>query len=1072
MNLFHPRVLQKTLAFYELQIPESQAQILCDWRDSITSGAMFKQKETALHGHFIQKILIEVLGYTGFGSTPEWTLQREQHVGKGSVDVALGRFSDKEQQITAVCELKGAKTKDLDAIMAGRHKSPVQQAWEYATDAPVARWVLVCNYVELRLYAVGYGRQAYEVWTFETLTDPREYARFQLLLSARNLLGERTRALLLESDKADKEITNALYQDYKSLRQHLIASLRRDNPQIDTLALIAYAQIILDRVLFIAFAEDKGLLPKHTLARAYEHCNQYNPRPIWENFQGLFRAINEGSQPLNIPAYDGGLFRPEALPPHLQVHDEVCRAFKDLGNYDFASEVSVTILGHIFEQSITDLEALQAEARGETPEGAGKRKKEGVVYTPDAITRFIVEKTLGGYVAEQFDALWQQWAGRRTKSGEWKSTKHEIVFWRAYQERLRTLKVVDPACGSGAFLVAAFEFLHEEYTRVNARLAELTGQPDLFDLDKEILSQNLYGVDINAESIEITKLSLWLKTAKYGKQLNSLDHNLRVGNSLIDNVPQTARLPESQDANEAVCGTFGWRAAFPEVFAQGGFDVVLGNPPYVRQEFISHLKPALQQQYVVYHGVADLYTYFYERGLKLLKPGGKLGYISSSTFFKTGSGQNLRRFLAQQATIECVVDFGDLQIFEGVTTYPAILVLANTQPSEDHELQFLQLKSIAEDDLVKVFSNCVAIMPQTELNEESWRLEADLLVQLRNKIIEEKKNLKGVYGSPYRGVLTGFNEAFVVDQKTKDELIQRDPKSEKVIKPFLAGKDLERWYKEQRDSYLIFTRRGIEIDQYPAIKQYLSSYRECLEPKPKNWPSNQQWKGRKPGPYQWFEIQDTVGYYEEFEKLKIVYPDISQQAEFSLYTEKTYFANTVYFLPTDDPFLLALLNSNVIWFYWRGISNAIRGGFFRLFTQYVETTPIPDATDAQKASIANLARRCQETAEARYAAQEAMRRRIPDLCPADREPKLNTKLQHWWTLDFKTFRAEVKKCFRTDILLAERNEWDAYLSAERGKIEEFSRTLDALEAELNQQVYALFDLTADEIALIEEEIAQ
>ena len=1071
MNVFHPRVLQKALAFYDQQIPEPQAAIVRDWRDSITSGAILKQKETALHGHFIQKILIEILGYSGFGSAPEWTLQREQQIAKGSVDVALGRFGADVPHIAAVCELKGAKTKDLDAIMAGRHKSPAQQAWEYAMDAPGAKWVLVCNYVELRLYAVGYGRQAYECWMLERLTEPREYARFRLLLSARNVLGERTAGLLQESDKIDKEITAALYQDYKSLRQHLIASLRRDNPQIDMLDVIAYAQIILDRMLFIAFAEDKGLLPEHTLARAYEHRDPYNPRPIWENFQGLFRAINEGNTALNIPGYNGGLFHADALPPQLQVHDEVCRAFKDIGEYDFASEVSVTILGHIFEQSITDLEALQAEAKGETPVSAGKRKKEGVVYTPDAITRFIVKKTLGGYIGEQFDALWRQWADRRKKSGEqageWRTAKDEIAFWRAYQERLRTLKVVDPACGSGAFLVAAFEFLHEEYTRVNARLADLIGQPDLFDLDKEILNQNLYGVDVNAKSIEITKLSLWLKTAKYGKELNSLDHNLRVGDSLIDSL--------SVDPGVKTPG-FQWPAAFPDVFAQGGFDVVLGNPPYVRQEFISRLKPALQQQYAVYNGVADLYTYFYERGLKLLKPDGKLGYISSSTFFKTGSGKNLRRFLAEQATIESVVDFGDLQIFEGVTTYPAIIVVANTQPAEEHELQFLQLKNTPEDDLNKAFVNNAASMLQTGLNEKSWRLEDDLLAQLREKIIVDKKNLKKVYHSPYRGILTGLNEAFVIDKSTRDRILAKNSNSDHILKKFIEGKDLQKWHIEPRALWLILFPCGWTTEhsnitevieawswlkiEHPAIAEHLEPYAAKAQ---KRWDKGEFW----------WELR-VCGYYKEFERHKIIYPEMSQGAKFSIESQNLYSNNKVFLIPSSDWYLLGILNSTVIWFYLFGICSALRGGVWRLElrSQYIETIPIPDATDSQKAAIADLAQHCQETAEARYAIQEAVRRRIPDLCPADRKPKLNTKLKNWWTLDFKTFRKDVKKCFKADIPLTERNEWDAWLTAERAKIEDFSRTLDTLETDLNQQVYALFDLTAEEIAVIEEEIGQ
>lgn len=222
------------------------------------------------------------------------------------------------------------------------------------------------------------------------------------------------------------------------------------------------------------------------------------------------------------------------------------------------------------------------------------------------------------------------------------------------------MRIVDPACGSGVFLIMAFDFMKAELTRVNDKIKDLLPKVehfgDLLDYvpDSEILTDNLFGVDVNEESIEITKLSLWIKTARRGKVLDSLSGSIRVGDSLIE------------DSNFAYLDhAFTWETAFPGVFAEGGFDVVLGNPPYVRMEFLKLLKPYLEKRYEVVSDRADLYCYFYERGLRLLKPGGRLGYISSNTFFKTGSGKPLREYLLQEATIESVVDFGDLQVFEG-----------------------------------------------------------------------------------------------------------------------------------------------------------------------------------------------------------------------------------------------------------------------------------------------------------------------------------------------------------------------------------------------------------------------
>jgi len=353
----------------------------------------------AIHAPFTQNIMAGVLGYTPFGSAESWTISREYAVAGGAVDLALGHFSDDKENDTVLApfELKGAKTKDLDAIMSGRHKTPVQQAWDYARDIKGAQWVLVCNYMELRLYAVSETSLVYEQFNFVELTDPQPYARFILLLHADNLLSGKTAKLLNQSLLADKEITAQLYNDYKTLRELLIACLISENPEMPAPSLITPAQKLLDRLLFVAFAEDKGLIPENSIERAFTHADPYNPRPIYENFKGLFRAIDQGSAGLSIPAYNGGLFAPDAVLDRLIVTDEICFGVNELAKYDFDSEISVTVLGHIFEQSIADLEILSVQVEDgklPTPEQvqiqkaravSGKRKRQGVVYTPDHI---------------------------------------------------------------------------------------------------------------------------------------------------------------------------------------------------------------------------------------------------------------------------------------------------------------------------------------------------------------------------------------------------------------------------------------------------------------------------------------------------------------------------------------------------------------------------------------------------------------------------------------------------------------------------------------------------------------
>ena len=1053
----------KTIARHVKHIDEPTAEhrkILSDWSTLISTRKINGIKETALSSDFKKLIVEGVLGYTSPVGNDEYTVESEQQILKGLVDLALGHFSPDKTDIIAPFELKGAKTKDLDAIMPGRNKSPVQQAWEYATDNIGTKWVLVSNYLEIRLYGFGEGTQAYERFNMARLHEPQEYARFMLLLGADNLLSGKTADLLDESRREDKDITDALYADYKALRSDLIEAIQKTAPASAPLATIATAQTVLDRVLFIAFAEDTGLLPKNILEEAFVSEDKFNPHPVWDNFKGLFNAIDEGSNTLNIPKYNGGLFAPDNTINTLTLSDDVCEGFKKIGDYDFESEISVTVLGHIFEQSIADVERLQAIARGEEVEEAktkgttGRRKRDGVVYTPDYIARFIVEQTIGTHIREIFDGTVKDFTKKNTdisnyENIQWKRKSAELEAWLAYRDRLIKLRIVDPACGSGVFLVMAFDFLKAELNRGNDKIAELEGkhQPDFFDPDSEILTNNLFGVDVNSESVEIAKLSLWIKTARRGKILDSLDSNIMVGDSLIE------------DSNFAYLDhPFTWQTAFPEIFAEGGFDIVLGNPPYVRMEFLKAMKPYLEKRFEVVSDRADLYAYFFERGLKLLKEGGRMGYISSSTFFKTGSGKPLREFLLREATLETIVDFGDLQVFEGVTTYPAILTMQRGVAPKNHDLQFWNVADLPTSNFRATFRALAGPYPQPALTAGSWELESPALRKLRAKIRKGKQTLKEVYGSPLYGIKTGLNAAFVIDTATKIRLCAADPKSAELLKPFLEGKDLKRWRAEPRGLWIIYIPKNrIDIENYPAIRDWLLPFKEKLE--------------KRATKQEWFELQQAQeAYQKHFEGVKIVYGEFSPENLFSVDTNN-FINNKCYFIPEKTPWLLALLNSNIFWLCITGESVPVRGGFYQMHSQFVERTPIPAVSNKQKAALAPLAETCQTHAEARYALQEGLRHRIPDLRPSGGEAKLNTKLKEWWLLpDFAAFRAEVKKCFKADIPLSERTDWEDWITRDKVEIHRLSSEITNLEAKINKQVYDLFDLTPDEITLLEANI--
>jgi SAM-dependent methyltransferase len=929
----------------------------------------------------------------------------------------------------------------------------VQQAWEYAVDAPGVQWVLVSNCLEIRLYRFGRGRDTYEKFDLTQLDDPDEHRRLFLVLGAKRFLGGDTEALLVSSDNANRDVTNVLYSDYSKLRNSLIAYLidAADGPRLERRTAIELAQKLLDRVLFIAFSGGTGLMPPGLLDRAAKEKNAFRPEPVWTNFQRLFNFVDRGSgPPLDIWAYNGGLFAPDPVLDGLILPDHLAAEIARLGQWDFGSEVPVTVLGHIFEQSITDLEALRAEARNEAPPRVGKRKREGVVYTPDHITRFLVEHTLGATMAERFAALLKQHTGKGVLPGRgedplWPDDKSEAAFWRDYLDALSGLTVLDPACGSGAFLVAAFDVLAAEYLRVIDRL-ETLGDSVEMDAYDQILEHNLYGVDLNIESVEITRLSLWLKTARRKHRLASLDETIRDGNSLIADARYSER-------------PFAWDGRFAAVAKEGGFDIVIGNPPYVRMELLKSVKPYLAQHYAVADERTDLYAYFFEKAVKLLKPGGRLGFISSSTFFRTGSGEKLRLFLSECTTIETVIDFGDAQVFEGVTTYPAILTLRKLRPDEKPEgcLRFLKIGGKLSIDLGTAFDMGAQSMARSRLTGRSWQLEEDRLARLREKIVKGRKTLGDVHGQPLYGIKTGLNDAFIVDTGTRDRLVARDPKSSELLKPFLRGENIKRWCVEPEGLFLINIPRGkVRIDDYPAIRDHLLPFREALE--------------RRATDQQWFELQQAqLAYQEHFDSAKIAYQDICNSNTFCLEESFAYLANTCYFIPNGDSALLGYLNSKAAWYLLAGMTNIARGGYLRLRSEFVEKLALPNFTKSQHEKIMKLTKLCTITARDRFSVDLIVRSRI--FADLGGKQALSRKLEDWHALDFAAFRAEVKRAFKADIPVKERAQWESYLKENAAKVASLSAAIAAAEREIDELVYQAFDLTPEEIALLESSLA-
>lgn len=1087
--LFRPEALRNHLKNFSLPSAMTSArQKLAEWASKLSSYALDKSKETELLPEFLSDVFIGVLGYIGRPSDP-YTLRREALVrvdGKFA-DAALGNFTQGTEDYRVVLEGKGPKD-PLDRPFAGRKRSAVEQALNYAVQLKID-WYLVTNLKEIRLFHKGHDTHTFERFELTKLvSDDHEFRRFVFLLGAERLLaqnGPHLNALLADSASIGQKLTRQFYQDYRDLREFLFTALRDHNPQHNPGPLLAATQKILDRILFVAFCEDRGLLPGDIIKRAFQHRDDFNPRPVWQNFIGLFRSIDKGNDGLNIWKYNGGLFADDVFLNELVVPDQVCEHFKRLADYEFgivsaedtegAHIIDVEILGHIFEQSISDLEELQ-RALTTTPaeptrKAPTKRKQEGAFYTPDFITRYIVAETLGTVLRERFERLRESHQGKaapRTRKvlddprafdvNELTAPQQLALrnFWEGWIEQLETVKVVDPSCGSGAFLIEAFDQLFLEYAQSQGYLTELQGGKSLFDVQRTILTKNLFGMDLNGEAVEIARLSCWIKTAEKGKELTALDENIQIGNSVVaEPDPLTA-----------------WKQRFPDVFANGGFDVVIGNPPYVRQEWITADKPFLQRHYQAYNGVADLYVYFYELGLNVLKPSGRLGFIVTNKWMKAGYGEALRKHYGESAWVEQVIDFGHAkQIFPDADVFPCILVArkpSETPPPESARVCVIPREQLRIDDLSRQIATEGVAVPRTRFGPEPWNLEPPGVARLMEKIKANGVPLKEFAGvGPLRGILTGFNEAFLIDTATKKQLVTADPKSEPLFRPYLRGQDIDRWEAEWNELWMIamkssgnyqwpWTSAGDDAEAvfqktYPALFGHFIQFREPLV--------KRQDQGEN-----WWELR-ACAYWDEFNKPKLIYPEITWRASWCADDQGYYINNTVYIIPQNNLWLLAAMNSPVAWaFSWRNAQHG-KDEALRFIREFVQIIPIPRPTDEARAIVeADVRQVIALTREANTG-----RRAVLDWLRMDFGiEKPTQKLANLAGLSTDEFITEVKKIrgrkAPLSVVDVKRLREEHFASVV--PLQGFAREIAGLEVRISAQVNAAFGLTPDEVKLM------
>lgn len=542
MPLFQSSVLKKHLSTQDhATMHAAFGAYLSYFHDPMRRENIRASKEEQFQEGFLRELFVNILGYT-INPDPNYNLTTELKNIKDSkkTDGAIL----KDGKALAVIEIKGTDTKDLEKIR--------DQAFNYKNNQPDCIYVITSNFEKLRFYI----HNAVDHVEFSILhMQWDEFRLLWLLLQKDNLLAGIAQQIKTESLLVEEQITKKLYSDYSAFKQQLWQDMVALNPGIDELLLYKKSQKLLDRFLFIFFAEDKGLLPPNSISEIVKQWDKLTEldeyRPLYDRFKKYFGYMNTGRvQPgkAEIHAYNGGLFAPDPILDTLKISDALLKTHViKLTEYDFDSEVDTNILGHIFEHSLNDIENVRASLEGtEVDKSKTKRKKDGVFYTPKYITKYIVDNTVGKLCTEKKaeleinDEEFSRGKVYKTKDAEQKRKIELRDKLNAYRNWLLQLAICDPACGSGAFLNQVLEFLMAEHRYLDELESMLFGSSIVFpNVENHILENNIFGVDINEESVEIARLSLWLRTAQKGRKLSTLSSNIKVGNSLIDD-PEVA----------------------------------------------------------------------------------------------------------------------------------------------------------------------------------------------------------------------------------------------------------------------------------------------------------------------------------------------------------------------------------------------------------------------------------------------------------------------------------------------------------------------------------------------------
>jgi tRNA1(Val) A37 N6-methylase TrmN6 len=1015
-NLFGRNKLKEHASRIPTDEVLSLIEIVKSWHDDFHNGTLKTDKETSREQSYNQDFFIKILGYKEKPANP-FSFEPKATTAKGQLPDAVISYNN--ENIAAVVELKGTNIPLDRPQQREGNMSPVQQAFKYKTQYRRCPFVIVSNFHEFRLYQDN--QLDYERWTLDDLINPiDDYLSFKswyILLQAANFIAQegksKTEQLLSDVRIDQEQISKKFYAIYKEARHELLRDLWRRNPKVkqDIDFGIEKAQKIIDRIVFVCFAQNKGLLPDDILylVKKAASVSVYGGS-LWNILKDFFEAIDRGSVKLEIPeGYNGGLFKMDNDLNNLDISDQVLQSVIDFGRFDFKEGLSVTILGHIFEQSISDLEEIKSKVninQGLDNLITSRRKKDGIFYTPDYIVHYIVDNSLGAYLREHEERFKQEF-GLKGDIQEANYAKREKQAYGKYMDFLRNIKVVDPACGSGAFLVCIFDYLLDE----NMRVADILGNP-LFTTDdyvRDILQNNIFGVDLNEESVEITKLSIWLKTAKKGKKLTALDKNIRCGNSLIDD-------PEISGKK-----AFDWQNEFKDVFDNGGFDVIVMNPPYVRSrdDSFANEKAFYYKKYEYIFEKPNLYLLFIEQSINLLNEHGYLGFIVPNSILGMMSALKVRQAILENNSLRNVINLQG-ESFKGVDVETAIIILSKKKNIND----LIKYQNLLQPEISELDYQIVE--PKVWKNARNYIFDI-VSNNCELSLIEKLSNMPTRIGNNYnvrvglQAYEKGKGTPAQSSQDVKDHVFDYDYKYDESTFPYLEGKSVGR-YLLQKPSYWL--RWGKWLSQPKTLEQF-SGKRIVIR-----------------------EITGSLPY--------VIYA--------SLATERLLNNKSILNIsPINDnqsilP-LLAILNSKLISFYHqRRSAKGNRSLFPKIVANDLNYFPIPIDLD-QNDHLANLAQSISDIHQQINSNTNNFEKLITSEFV---EIKLSND---WWNLDFLSFISSLKlklSLIQKDDILSLWNKYQPILN-------ELSVQAKTLDKQIDQMVYELYDLTEDEIRIVEGE---